>query len=402
MRKALLLVVLLLPMLVVMAQNKTVTGRITDESGNPLAGVSVSAKGSRVGTSTNQNGMFSLSVPTNTRSLVFTSVGYQAREMDIASDNTANARLEIGVTESENVVVTGYTRERASKYAGSAAKVTSEKINQVPMASIDQILQGRAPGLWSVAGSGQPGAAATVLIRGAGSINGVTAPLYVMDGIPIEGGTFQSLNPSDIESVDVLKDAVSTALYGSRGANGVIVITTKRGKAGKPVFSLKSQAGFANRTTPKFEMMNAEERLQFEKEVGQEFGLTIGPGWYLSRDNPRNAGFSATDLNEMDRRLDSLRNTKVDWVDLFFRTGTFQEHELSASGGNDKVKFYTSLNYYKQEGIARRSDMERYTFRGNLDFSSNRFSASISSGIGFTKRSFIESENTTAITNPFS
>jgi TonB-linked SusC/RagA family outer membrane protein len=392
----------MLPVMLVFAQ-RTITGNVTDENGTPLSGVSVAAKGTKIGTTTNPNGDFSLTVPANSRTLVFTSIGFQARETDISGGNTAiSIRLQVSATEQENIVLTGYTRERASKYSGSAAKVSSEKINQVPNASLDQILQGRAPGLYAVAGSGQPGAAATVLIRGSGSISGVTAPLYIMDGIPIEAGVFQSLNPSDIESVDVLKDASSTALYGSRGGNGVIVITTKRGKAGRTNFSIKSQFGYASRTTPKFEMLNTQERLQFEKQVGQEFGITAGPGWYLSRDNPANAGFTAAQLTEMDRRLDSLNHNNTDWVDLFFRTGKFQEHELSASGGNEKTRFYTSFNYYKQDGIAYRSDLERYTFRGNLDFSGNKFTAAVSTGIGFTKRNFIESENSTAITNPFS
>jgi len=311
MKKLLLAGVFLFSVSFAFAQ-RTITGKVTDNTGSPLAGVSVSAKGTRIGTTTNSNGDFSVNVSNNVRALVFTSIGFESNEVAISGgSNAINVQMRVSATESENVIVTGYTRERASKYSGAAAKVTSEKINQVPNASLDQILQGRAPGLYSVTGSGQPGAAATVLIRGAGSISGVTAPLYVMDGIPIEPGVFQSLNPSDIESVDVLKDASSTSLYGSRGANGVIVITTKRGKAGKAVFSVKSQFGFANRTRPKFEMMNTQERLQFEKEVGQEYGVTVGPGWYLSRDNPANAGFSAVQLTEMDRRLDSLKNSNT-------------------------------------------------------------------------------------------
>jgi TonB-linked SusC/RagA family outer membrane protein len=402
MKKFQLLGIFLFSVSMIFAQ-RTITGKVIDKTGTPLAGVSVSAKGARIGTTTNSSGDFSLNVTTKVKALIFTSIGFEANEVPLSeNDNTLSVQMQVAVTESENVIVTGYTRERASKYAGSAAKVSAEKINQIPNASLDQILQGRAPGLYSVAGSGQPGAAATVLIRGAGSISGVTAPLYVMDGIPIEPGVFQSLNPSDIESVDVLKDASSTALYGSRGANGVIVITTKRGKAGKAVYSVKSQFGYANRTTPKFEMMNTQERLQFEREIGQEYGVTVGPGWYLSKDNPANAGFSAAQITEMTRRLDSLNNNNTDWIDHFFRTGKFQEHEVSASGGNERVRFYTSFNYYNQEGIAYRSDLERYTFRGNLDFSSERFSAAISTGIGYTKRNFIESENSTAITNPFS
>jgi TonB-dependent SusC/RagA subfamily outer membrane receptor len=302
MKKLLLLGIFLFSVSLIFAQ-RTITGKVIDNTGTPLAGVSVSAKGARIGTTTNSSGDFSLNVTTKVKALIFTSIGFEANEVPLSeSDNTLSVRMQVAVTESENVIVTGYTRERASKYSGSAAKVSAEKINQIPNASLDQILQGRAPGLYSVAGSGQPGAAATVLIRGAGSISGVTAPLYVMDGIPIEPGVFQSLNPSDIESVDVLKDASSTALYGSRGANGVIVITTKRGKSGKAVYSVKSQFGYANRTTPKFEMMNTQERLQFEKEIGQEYGVTVGPGWYLSKDNPANAGFSAAQLNEMTRR----------------------------------------------------------------------------------------------------
>ncbi|KAK6020849.1 hypothetical protein OSTOST_13491, partial [Ostertagia ostertagi] len=172
-----------------------------------------------------------------------------------------------------------------------------------------------------------------------------------MDVIPIEPGVFQSLNPSDIESVDVLKDASSTALYGSRGANGVIVITTKRGRAGKTVYSIKSQFGYANRTTPKFEMLNTQERLQFEKEVGQEFGITAGPGWYLSRDNPANAGLSAAQLTEMDRRLDSLRNNNTNWVDLFFRTGT----------GKYSFKDKYTLNLsYRYDGATQVPDERRW------------------------------------------
>jgi TonB-linked SusC/RagA family outer membrane protein len=302
----------------------------------------------------------------------------------------------------DEVVITGYTREQKSRYTGATAKVNAGKINQVPVASIDQILQGRAPGLFVAAGSGQPGQAATVRIRGAGSISGITAPLYIMDGIPIEGAAFQSLNPSDIESVDVLKDATSTALYGSRGANGVIVITTKRGKAGRTNFGARTQWGFANRTTPKFTMMNSQQRIAFEKEMGQLYGDTYGPGWFLARENPDNAGVPESELKDYDKWLDSLSSNTTDWPGIFFRTGRTQEHEVSASGGNERSRFYTSVNYFKQDGIANRSDMERFTFRANLDFSSKRFTGAISTGIGFTRRNFIEGEAGTSIVNPFS
>jgi TonB-dependent SusC/RagA subfamily outer membrane receptor len=221
---------------------RIITGKVIDNTGTALAGVSVSAKGAKIGTTTNSSGDFSLTITAKVKALIFTSIGFEANEVPLSeNNNTLSVQMQVAVTESENVIVTGYTREKASKYSGSAAKVSAEKINQIPNASLDQILQGRAPGLYSVAGSGQPGAAATVLIRGAGSISGVTAPLYVMDGILLSPAYFNHSIHHDIESVDVLKDASSTALYGSSGANGYIVITTKRGKAGKAVYSVKSQ-----------------------------------------------------------------------------------------------------------------------------------------------------------------
>jgi TonB-linked SusC/RagA family outer membrane protein len=301
----------------------------------------------------------------------------------------------------ENVVVTGYSREAKNRFAGATSKISNDKVNQIPMASIDQLLQGQATGLSSLAGSGQPGSSANVLIRGAGTISGVTGPLYIMDGVPIEPSVFQSLNPSDVQTIDILKDAVSTALYGSRGANGVIVITTKRGRIGKSFFNVKVQNGFADRTRPQFTMTNAQQRAQFEEEIGAEYGITLGYAWLLSEKNPMNASLPAATKAQYASWLDSIRNTNVDWQNIFFRKGKFQEYELSSSGGSDKIRYYTSMNYYREEGIAQRSDLERYTFRGNMDFGSDRFTASLSTGVGFTKRNFIEGENSTAIVNPF-
>lgn len=386
-----------------MAQTKTISGKVVDSrNGQPLSGVSVTSRGSTAGTQSQPDGSFTLTVPNSVRSLSFSSTGFISKDVAVGNDIVLNISLDIDDKNLDEVVVTGYTRETKSKYAGASAKISAAKINQIPMGSFDQILQGRTPGLYAASGSGQPGASATVLIRGSGSINGVTTPLYIMDGIPIEPSVFQSMNASDFESVDVLKDAIASALYGSRGANGVIVITTKKGKAGKTVFGVKTQGGFANRTDPKFTMLNSQQRIQFEKEIGQEYGNTIGPGWYLSRDNPANAGKPAAELAQYDQWLDSLRNSDVDWTDIFFRTGQFQEHEVTASGGTEKVRFYSSVNYFKQKGIALRSDLERFTFRTNLDFSSNRLNTSLNMAVGYSKSNFIEQEQATSILNPFS
>jgi TonB-linked SusC/RagA family outer membrane protein len=403
MRKSLLAMLwLCLISLQLLAQTKTISGKVVDSrNGQPLGGVSVIARGAAGGTQTQPDGSFTITVPASVRSISLSFTGFVTKDINVVNSNIVNVSLDIDDRNLDEVVVTGYTRENKSKYAGASSKIAAAKINQVPMGSFDQILQGRTPGLFVGSGSGQPGAAATVLIRGAGSINGVTNPLYIMDGIPIEPAVFQSMNASDFESVDVLKDAIASALYGSRGANGVIVITTKKGKAGRTVFSVKTQAGFATRTDRKFSMMDSRQRIQFEEEIGKEYGATIGPGWYLSRDNPDNASLPAAELAQYDLWLDSLRNSNVDWTDIFFRTGQFQEHEVSASGGSDKVRFYSSVNYFKQKGIALRSDLERFTFRTNLDFSSSRLNTSLNMSVGYSKRNFIEQEQATSILNPF-
>lgn len=402
MKKILAFFLLMLSVGVLFAQRRTLTGNVRDASGNPLPNISVTLRGTRTGTSTDTEGNFSLSVGPNDKVVVFSSVGYTSKEVTIGTESSITVSLEAGNAGLDEIVVTGYTREQKSTFAGATSRVGPKAINDVPNASIDQILQGRAPGLYVTAGSGQPGNPATVIIRGIGTINGSSTPLYILDGIPIEATAFAALSPTDIASVDVLKDAAATSLYGSRGSNGVIVITTKRGRnTGKTTFGVKAQGGFSNRTSPKFEVLDAAERIKYEEEIGVENGVEIGPGFTYSRLNPANANLPAATLAGYDRIRDSLSNTNYDWINTFFRRGTFQEYEVNASGGTDKMKFYSAVNYFKQDGISRRSGLERYSLRNNLDFQSDRFTAAISSTINFARSSFIESENTTAVVNPF-
>ena len=386
------------------AQTKTVTGKVTNDRNEPLAGVTVTIRGTQNGTVTDAEGLFRLTVPSSVNRLLFSSVSYEEREISIPSSLSMTVVLSTKAATIEEVVVTGYTRERKSNYAGSAAKVAAKAINQVPNGSIDQILQGRAPGLYVTAGSGQPGANANVIIRGVGSISGTNIPLYIMDGVPVQGNAFAALSPGDIESVDILKDAAATALYGSRGSNGVIVITTKRGRNtdGRIRFTAKSQFGVSTRTTPKFEMMDVRQRLQFEEEIGLETGQDIGPGWRFSPKNPTYAGLPPATQTRYNAILDSLRNMNVDWLDIFFQRGKTQEHEVSATGGNDKLSFYSSFNYFKQDGIARRSFLERYSLRNNVDFKTKNLTLGLSTTINVANLGFIEGENTTSIVNPFS
>lgn len=398
----LLCALLMLGQLAAQAQERTISGKVTDAAGAPVLGASVTVKGSSLGTTTGIDGSFTLKVPASAKTITISAVGYAEQDISLASRNVFAISMTLEGKGLDEVVVTGYGTQKRSTYVGAVSKVEAKAINQVPVASFDQILQGRAAGLYSTAGSGQPGAAANVIIRGVGTIGGTSTPLYIMDGIPIDAAAFAALSPSDIASVDVLKDAVATSLYGSRGSNGVIVITTKRGKSNaRLTFTGKTQFGFSDRTRPKFDMMDSRQRIQYEEEVGLENNLTIGPGWYLSRKNPANAGLPEATLTRYDQILDSLRNTANPWEDVFFRTGKTQEHEVNVSGGGERTSFYSSLNYFKQEGISIRSLLERFSFRTNFDFKTDRLSIGINTTLNYATTSNIESENTTSVANPF-
>jgi TonB-linked SusC/RagA family outer membrane protein len=213
------------------------------------------------------------------------------------------------------------------------------------MASFDQLLQGQAPGLNVKTGSGQPGRSADVIIRGRTSVNGSVSPLYIVDGVEIRPGDFSTLNQADFESVTVLKDASATAIYGSRGANGVIVISTRKGRAGKVRFSYDGQMGWSSLPENKLELMNTQEKLDFEMNIA-------GNPWGWSQ-----------------REVDSLRKINVNWSDAVFQTARMQSHQISASGGNEKSQFYTSLSIFDQEGVTINTGLKRYTGRINLQHS---------------------------------
>ena len=212
------------------SQERTITGTITDKTGAPLLGVSVAIKGTTAGTITDVDGNYSLKIPGNDAVLVATYVGYADQQVTVGDRSVVNIVMEESITELDQVVVIGYGTQKKSDLTGSVASISSEDMQAVPVARVDEALEGRAAGVNVVATSGMPGATRTIQIRGVSSINGFN-PLVVIDGIP--GRDMNKLNPSDIESIEILKDAASAAIYGSSGGNGVILITTKRGKAGK-------------------------------------------------------------------------------------------------------------------------------------------------------------------------
>jgi TonB-linked SusC/RagA family outer membrane protein len=400
MRKLLILFLLNFHFFYVLAQSKTVKGKVADDKNIPLPGVTVSAVGANNKTVTAKDGSFSLSVPLTVNQLEFTYVGYEVKRVNVRDINNTLINLVPSIASIGEVVVTGYTTVKKSQYSGAAAKVSKEKVNYVPNASFDQILQGRVPGLLVTAGSGQPGSAARVQIRGQSSISGGSSPLYIVDGVPIEDANFRSLNPNDFESVDVLRDAIATAQYGNRGSAGVIVITTKRGRAGKAVLSYSGQYGITQAGEEKFDMANSAELLQIQEMIGK-FNNTNLPGWFYSPNNPRYATLPPEEQAAADRTLDSLHNVNTNWKDIFFRDGNFQSHDLNLSGGTGNTQFYLGGGYYVEDGIGLRSDLKRYSFRANIDHKTDRFSVSLSSAVGVAKSNFIESENSVTLANPF-
>ncbi len=392
MRKLLLgLIAVLLFAGQVLAQ-KTIRGTVTDDKGNPVPNVSVTIVGSTVGTVTKEDGSYTLSIPANARQIEFTSLGFASQRVNLGSGTVYAVSLASAESKNlEEVVVTGISRAKKSQFAGASSKIVSKELENRPVGSFDQLLQGRAPGVLGLTGSGQPGNPSTIIIRGTNSISGGSTPLYIVDGIQMEAGTFQSLNPNDFASVDVLRDGATQALYGSRGSAGVVVVTTKKGQAGKLKIAYSGQLGIKSTPDFAFTPMTTQQLLAAQADYGRIVGAntsTALPGWYYNPNNPRYQALTPDGKATADRLLDSIRGINTDWYDEFFRQGSFSNHEVSLSGGTGKTRFYSSIGLYNEEGIINPSDMKRVTVRNNIDYADDRFTFALTSTLGYTKRNF--------------
>ena len=376
------------------AQNRTVTGKVTDANGNPIAKASILVKGTRTGTSSATDGSFTLSVPSNATTLVISSIDMVTQEIAIGTGTGINVVLKADQGALQEVVVTGYSRERKSQFTGAATVIGSKAVETVPVGAFDQALQGRAPGLLVNSGSGQPGTSANVTIRGIQSISGAgVQPLYVLDGIPIPAGDMQTLNANDFESITVLKDASAASLYGARGGLGVIVITTKKGKAGTSNFSYRTQMGFTQAPNPsKFNMMNTAETLFYEESAGLAGAAITGPGWAYSKKNPTYATQTPTVQARRDFLLDSFGKIQPNYYDILFRQGVSQTHDLNFSGGNDKTRFFASVGVFDQQGTDLNSRLRRYTARFNLDHTVGKITIQFNNLIGYSITNLNEGE----------
>lgn len=354
MRKKLLLSLLglLYGLAVAWAQEQTVTGKVTDATGTGIPGVSIYVKGTTIGTVTGADGAYRLNASSGS-TLVFQSVGLKTQEVLLGSQSALDISMTEDTTQLNEVVVQAYGTIEKDKVIGSVSTVKAAAFEQVPLTSFDQMLQGRTPGLLSTTTSGQPGSTTQVRIRGVGSITAASSPLYVIDGIPVAAGDFTqntetsnifaNLNPNDIESTTILKDAAAASLYGARAANGVVLITTKKGKSGRTNFNLRMQQGFNTKSTGAYEVMNSTELLGFE------------------RDALFNLGLPANVVNAI--RPLGIDATNTDWVNEAYRTGKTRSYDLSASGGSEKTTFFISGSYFDQEGTLIESRMKRYSTR---------------------------------------
>jgi TonB-linked SusC/RagA family outer membrane protein len=322
------------------AQQRTVSGSVTDESGEPLPGVTVVVKGTTQGTVTNSDGQYSLSNIPDDATLQFSFVGMQTQEVEVGNQTTINVIIIEDIIGIEEVVAVGYGTMKKSDVTGSVVSIDTEDLETRPRVSVEQMLQGAAAGLTiTVNQSNAEGSSNTMLVRAENSITASNAPLIILDGIPYSGN-LSEINPKDISSIEILKDASSTAIYGSRGANGVILITSKRGRTGEM-------------------RVNYEGSYAFDQIINVP-DLMDGATFYEAKTQ---RGLSTTAIE--DEGYESGRSIR--WVDLATQTGNKQQHNLSFSGGTEKTVFYLSMSYINSKGVAIGDEFKRYTFRINLD-----------------------------------
>jgi len=344
-------VVLILSMIffsgIVFSQDRQITGRVVaSENDSTVAGATVAVKGQKISTMTGNDGSFALTVPRNAV-LVISSIGFTTQEVAVGNNTSLNVRMVSNQQTIQQVVVIGYGQAKRTDVTGAVASVSADQIEKVPVTSLEQAMQGRAPGVQVTQNDAAPGGNVNVLIRGTGSlsING-NQPLYVVDGYPLEVGGINNINPQDIQSLDILKDASATAVYGMRAANGVVIVTTKRGRKSGTQLVADMYEGFQSR--PKtYNVLNA-----------QQFGTLANN--VAAASNGTFQSFSAW------QNPSSLHS--VDWQNALYRPGLTQSYNLAVRGGNDKVQTGASMGYYNQKGIVQGSYFKRLTFAGNVDY----------------------------------
>jgi len=401
------------------AFDKDLTGTIVEAGTNaPLPGATVVVKGTNVGTITDVDGKFSITVPDDAETLVITYLGFQAQEVPIGDQTTFNIVLQEDPLQLSDVVVIGYGQQRKEDLTTAVATIQAVDIKDQPVNSFDQALVGKLAGVQVIQSSGSPGAGVSIRVRGVGSITAGNDPLYVIDGVPISNdnnratgnidtGTglyteqpinvLSTLNPNDIQSIQVLKDASAAAIYGSRGSNGVVLITTKKGSVGKPTISYNGYYGLQE-TSTRYDMLNAYEWAEMNFEGKNN---TYKDRFPAGQDSDTNAereanlpGVPAALIPpEVQPYLDGVQGlTDTDWQDEIFRTASIQSHNVSVSGGTETLRYYASGEYMDQEGLIISSGFKRYSGRFNLDLNTGKLKVGLNINPTFTEHDLVNSE----------
>jgi TonB-dependent starch-binding outer membrane protein SusC len=396
-----------------LAQDRKITGSVQDAKGGGIPGVSVAVKGTTTGTTTDGNGAYSITVKSNNAELVFSSVGYVSKTTSVANRSTINMILDEDVSQLSEVVVTGYTSQRKKDITGAVSVVSAKELTAVPAASVTQMLQGRASGV-TVGNDNSPGGGTMVRVRGFGSTNN-NSPLYVIDGVPTQG-TLNQINPNDIESMQVLKDASAASIYGARAANGVVIITTKRGGEGEPKINFDMYTG-TQQLGKTLDLMNTKELGQYyyESEIGAgkapgtspsaqyRFGAdgsqTIADYIYPNVYGALPANFTYTNniadpnLGRTAFNITKANKEGTDWQREIFGPAKISSYQLGATGGSKNGKYAISGSYFDQEGILKYTGYKRYSVRANTEFKKGAITFGENVTVAYEERIGIPSGN---------
>lgn len=377
------------------AQNIEISGKVTSASNQaPLQGASVNVKGTTVGTSTDADGNYHLPKVSKNAVLVFSVVGFINEEVRVDSRNVINVILKEGVAQLNEVVIIGYGKQQRTEVTGAIASITAEQLQDFPVSSFESAIQGKVSGVVISMPSGEPGASPQIRVRGTGSVSAGSDPLYVIDGLPISKNTrlqsnlgqrttafaaplvnpFSTINPNDIKSIEILKDASSAGIYGSRGSNGVVLITTNKGTKGKTRVGLNTYQGVTS-VTHKPAMMRAKETIELSKDAMNFHYLQsydplnpLSPFYNSAYDPNTNAGRENADDDFVliPEKYVNWDGTDTDWLDVIFSPGSVSNYNLSVSGGKENFTYYLSGGYYKEKGIIKGSDFDRYTLKSSF------------------------------------
>jgi len=384
-------------------QSRPITGIVTGaDDGRPLPGVSVKVKGSTLATSTDLNGAYKIEVPNSNSILVFAYLGYSTKEVSTQGRTIISLSLNASSTELNELVVTGYQSKIKSSLSSSVSQVEGKELANKPVPSIDNLLQGQAAGVQVTAQTGEPGGNAYIRIRGVGSVTTGQDPLLVVDGIQIpdnEAGQFYTtLNANDIASINILKDAAASAVYGARGSNGVVLITTKSGKESAGQITYSFQYGSNKKIKDNFTLMTTAQKLQYEYDLGYTNGTA--QNYFAANNFPANATITNITAAQRQATWASLEAQSHDWSKDILRTGFIRQHQLAFSGHDTKTSYYASFQYYNEDGITEGSNFIRYAGKVNISTQIKPW-LSLTNNLSIGERSSNILRNRYNVQNPF-